>query len=195
MWRVARVGAGGQRRPGRPGTVVSAADVRGGWGGRNAGYAADSGLVGVGATQFSATEIRSLATLLDGRARDERVRIVVTCGRAVFEQATQAGDVARLSAFGVQIVQDTCWCMLGEPIVPPDTRTIMTNSGKYAHYAPGLVGRGLRFGRLADCVPAPRPGAVPKAAPACLQPAAPRHSDSALPAPTPAVPRVGCLAA
>jgi predicted aconitase len=44
--------------------------------------------------------------------------------------------------------------MLGEPIVPRDARNVMTNSGKYAHYAPGLVGRSARFGSLADCVDA-----------------------------------------
>jgi hypothetical protein len=27
----------------------------------------------------------------------------------------------------------------------------MTNSGKYAHYAPGLTGRAVHFGSLADC--------------------------------------------
>ena len=42
--------------------------------------------------------------------------------------------------------------MLTEPVIPPAARVIMTNSGKYAHYAPGLVGREMRFGSLADCV-------------------------------------------
>jgi hypothetical protein len=44
--------------------------------------------------------------------------------------------------------------MLGEPIVPPNARNVMTNSGKYAHYAPGLTGRSARFGSLVDCVDA-----------------------------------------
>jgi predicted aconitase len=44
--------------------------------------------------------------------------------------------------------------MLGEPVVPPDARNVMTNSGKYAHYAPGLVGRSARFGSLEACVDA-----------------------------------------
>ncbi len=30
----------------------------------------------------------------------------------------------------------------------------MTNSGKYAHYGPGLTGRTMRFGSLAACVEA-----------------------------------------
>jgi cis-L-3-hydroxyproline dehydratase len=50
--------------------------------------------------------------------------------------------------------------MLGEPIVPPNTRTLMTNSAKYAHYAPGLVGRGVQFGGMAACVDAAAGGEV-----------------------------------
>jgi len=34
----------------------------------------------------------------------------------------------------------------------------MTNSGKYAHYAPGLSNRTVRFGSLADCVLTARTG-------------------------------------
>ena len=78
----------------------------------------------------------------------------MTCGRAIHQQAAQAGHVATLERFGVGLVTDTCWCMLGEPVVPPGSRTLMTNSGKYAHYAPGLVGRQVHFGNLAACVEA-----------------------------------------
>lgn len=42
--------------------------------------------------------------------------------------------------------------MVGEPVIPPAARTLMTNSGKYAHYAPGLVGRSVHFASLAECV-------------------------------------------
>jgi predicted aconitase len=93
---------------------------------------------------------------------------VVTCGRTVYQQAREAGFVAALEAFGAQLLTDTCWCMLGEPIVPRDARNVMTNSGKYAHYAPGLVGRSARFGSLADCVDAACEGHVAGALPGWL---------------------------
>jgi hypothetical protein len=38
----------------------------------------------------------------------------------------------------------------------------MTNSGKYAHYGPGLSGRAVRFGGLADCVAAALTGEAPE---------------------------------
>jgi predicted aconitase len=92
----------------------------------------------------------------------------VTCGRAVHEAASRAGHIEEAEAFGVQFVTDTCWCMLGEPVIPPAVRTLMTNSGKYAHYAPGLVGRGVRFGGMAACVEAACSGKAQQEAPAWL---------------------------
>jgi predicted aconitase len=44
----------------------------------------------------------------------------------------------------------------------------MTNSGKYAHYGPGLSGRAVRFGSLADCVESALTGRVASRLPAWL---------------------------
>lgn len=109
-------------------------------------------LVALGNPHCSLSECARLAALCQGRRRHADTAVIVTLGRAVFEQATRAGYVATLQAFGVQFVTDTCWCMLGEPVLPPATRTLMTNSAKYAHYAPGLSGRAVHFGSLAACI-------------------------------------------
>jgi len=45
----------------------------------------------------------------------------------------------------------------------------MTNSGKYAHYGPALVKRGIHFGTMAACVEAACTGKHVAAAPAWLQ--------------------------
>jgi hypothetical protein len=64
--------------------------------------------------------------------------------------------------------------MLGEPVVPVTARTLMTNSGKYAHYAPGLVGRQVHFASLAECVATACSGAASGQLPAWLtRPAVP----------------------
>ena len=55
--------------------------------------------------------------------------------------------------------------MLAEPVVPPAAVTLVTNSAKFAHYAPGLVGREVRFASLEACVAAAVTGRVPRAAP------------------------------
>ena len=48
-----------------------------------------------------------------------------------------------------------------EPVFPPAARSVITNSGKYAHYGPGLSGRALRFGSMADCAQAAATGRAP----------------------------------
>ena len=111
-------------------------------------------LVSLGNPHFSATELVALAALCHGKTRHAQVPLVVTCGRAEMAKAEASGAVAALNAFGVTLVNDTCWCMVTEPIIPVDALTIMTNSGKYAHYGPGLTGRTMRFGSLAACVEA-----------------------------------------
>jgi predicted aconitase/predicted aconitase with swiveling domain len=125
-------------------------------------------LVALGNPHFSETECHSLAELLKGQQRHTNTAIVLTLGRAVSAKAERNGDLAVLAAFGVNVITDTCWCMLEEPVVPLTARVIMTNSGKYAHYAPGLTGRQVHFGSLADCVEAACTGKASGQLPAWL---------------------------
>ena len=134
----------------------------------NTAASPEVGLVSLGNPHFSLSECARLAALVRGRTKSADVAVIVTCGRAVHEEARQAGHVAEAEAFGVQFVTDTCWCMLSEPVIPPAVRTLMTNSGKYAHYAPGLVGRGVRFGSMAECIEAACSGKAQESLPAWL---------------------------
>ena len=129
-------------------------------------------VVSLGNPHFSLSEFAQLARLCQGRKRHPDVVLAITCGRAVLEQARAAGHVGVLEAFGAVIVSDTCWCMLGEPVIPPAARNLMTNSGKYAHYAPGLVGRKVHFASLAECVDAACSATASGRLPPWLQPAA-----------------------
>jgi predicted aconitase/predicted aconitase with swiveling domain len=143
--------------------------LRQGWQALNSSDALDIGLVSLGSPHVSLAECAHLAELVPGRTRAPEVSIVVTCGREVHEAAARAGYVAPSEAFGVRFVTDTCWCMLGEPVVPPHVQTLMTNSAKYAHYAPGLVGRLVRFGSLGDCIEAACTGRAEPALPVWLR--------------------------
>ena len=129
-------------------------------------------VVSLGNPHFSLSEFAHLARLCQGRKRHPDVVLAITCGRAVLEQARAAGHVGVLEAFGAVIVSDTCWCMLGELVIPPAARNLMTNSGKYAHYAPGLVGRKVHFASLAECVDAACSATASGRLPQWLQPAA-----------------------
>ncbi|BBP59068.1 aconitase family protein [Pseudomonas sp. St316] len=127
-------------------------------------------VVSLGNPHFSLSEFATLASLCAGRVKHPYVVLAITCGRTVLEQARKAGYLAAIETFGAVLVTDTCWCMLGEPVIPPHATTLMTNSGKYAHYAPGLVGRGVHFAALAECVEAACTAATAGQPPAWLLP-------------------------
>lgn len=152
---------------------VTLVDLHRSWDELNSADEAAIGLVALGNPHFSLSEFARLATLCRGLSKHPDVSLVVTCGRAILEQARAAGHIAVLEAFGATLVTDTCWCMLGEPVVPTGCRTLMTNSGKYAHYAPGLVGRSVHFASLAECVDAACSGQASGRLPHWLQPASP----------------------
>ncbi|WP_028238778.1 cis-3-hydroxy-L-proline dehydratase [Stutzerimonas azotifigens] len=148
--------------------TIDAAQLLAAWEELNSAEEPEVGLVALGNPHFSLTELARLASLCRGRSRHPEVALVVTCGREIHAQARAAGLLETLSAFGVEVLTDTCWCMLTEPVVPTTARTLMTNSGKYAHYAPGLVGRRVRFGSLAACVEAACSGRADAGLPAWL---------------------------
>jgi predicted aconitase len=70
----------------------------------------------------------------------------------------------------VTVLPDLCWCSISEPVFPPAAKTVLTNSGKYAHYGPGLSGRTVRFGSIRDCAEAAATGRAPCRLPQWLVP-------------------------
>lgn len=107
-------------------------------------------LVLLGSPHFSIDEFRQLAPLVRGRRKAESVEFLVTTSRIMRTLAADTGMLRDLEAFGGRLTVDTC--VLATPMLPPSIRTIMTNSGKYAYYVPGLLGRRVMYGSLADCV-------------------------------------------
>jgi cis-L-3-hydroxyproline dehydratase len=107
-------------------------------------------MVILGSPHFSLAEFSQLAPLVAGLHAHPRVRFLVTSSRLMKEQADKAGVLAPLVSFGAQITLDTC--ILASPMLPPEIKTLMTNSAKYAYYAPSLLNTRVTFGSLADCV-------------------------------------------
>lgn len=139
---------------------VSREDLATTWAELNIARTPDVDLVALGNPHFSVTEIAALARLCAGRRKAEGVRLVVTCGREVFGQAEAAGFIDAVRAFGGEVLNDTCWCFIGAPVVPAMVRNIATNSGKYAHYGPPAVGKPFHFASLARCVEAACTGRI-----------------------------------
>jgi hypothetical protein len=108
-------------------------------------------LVAIGSPHASLSECQNFVKFFDDKSCSPNVKTIITIGRDVLSQVIEEGILEKLKRAGVQVISDICWCSITEPIFPHNTSVIMTNSGKYAHYANGLTGRKTRFGSLEDC--------------------------------------------
>jgi predicted aconitase len=109
-------------------------------------HGAEIGAVSVGTPHASQTELRRLADLV-GESRP-RVPFYVNTGRA---QIAAIGSVAHaLADAGITIVTDTCTYIT--PILHDVEGPVMTDSGKWAWYAPSNLGFDVALGSVEECV-------------------------------------------
>lgn len=147
--------------------VITREDLAAGWRKLSEGPA-DVDLVAIGSPHASLDECREFAARLDGRSVAARLSVIITAGREVVAAAEVDGTLARLARSGVAIIPDLCWCSITRPVFPEQAKVVLTNSGKYAHYGPGLSGCAVRLGTLDDCIEAALTGAAPARLPAWL---------------------------
>jgi predicted aconitase len=126
-------------------------------------------LIAIGSPHASVGECELLARLFKGRHCAADTTCIVTLGRSVYAQLEKRDIVAQLQSAGVTLICDMCWCSMTEPVFPVEAKTLMTNSGKYAHYAAGLTGRQVRFGSVGDCVEAAITGVASSSLPLWLR--------------------------
>ena len=126
-------------------------------------------LVAIGSPHASFEEVKKISRYFSGRKCHSNTSMIITVGRHTLALLKQAKIYHTLIQSGVQVVADICWCSITEPVLPPQARHIITNSGKYAHYAYGLSGRHARLASLRDCVEAAVSGIAPKTPPSWLK--------------------------
>ena len=108
-------------------------------------------VVALGSPHFSPREFAELVPLVERRPPAASVEFVVCTNRVSLDFLERRGDLERLRDLGVRVVVDTC--VVVAPILrTPSGGVLMTNSGKFAHYAPGNVGFDVVFGSLSECV-------------------------------------------
>ncbi|TCN23190.1 aconitase X [Sinorhizobium americanum] len=112
--------------------------------------------VSLGTPHFSLAEFEGLMPLIDG-ARPA-IDVYINTHRAVLEELHRRGWEERLREAGVTLVIDTCTYVTA--VMRDLSGAVMTNSGKWAYYAPGNIGVDVAFGSLADCVASARAGKV-----------------------------------
>ncbi|MER7245165.1 aconitase X catalytic domain-containing protein [Kribbella sp. NPDC000426] len=112
--------------------------------------------VSVGTPHASYAECVRLAQLLkDGPPL--KVPFYLSTNRHTRERLLGA-ELEILENAGVTVVVDTCTYVTA--ILSPDWKNVMTNSGKWAHYAPGNINVNAVLGSLAECVASARAGQV-----------------------------------
>jgi predicted aconitase len=105
--------------------------------------------VAIGSPHLSLDEFTRLESLLQGRT--VAVPIYACTGRHVLAELDAQGRRTALESHGVVIIADTC--IVVTPILPAKPGAVlMTNSGKFAHYAPSNTGYAVLYASLADCV-------------------------------------------
>jgi predicted aconitase len=129
---------------------LTMADLRAAWDELTTSEGAHLDMVVLGSPHFSLQEFAQLAPLLEGKTKHPKVKFLVTSSRAMAAFAEKGGYLQSLKDFGASVTLDTC--ILTTPMLSPEIKIIMTNSPKYAYYAPGLLDTEVVFGSLKDCV-------------------------------------------
>jgi predicted aconitase len=104
--------------------------------------------VSIGTPHFSVAEFESFLPLLDGSRA--RVDFYISTNRAVLQEVERRGWLDAVQGAGVKVVVDTCTYVT--PIIDHHDGMIMTNSAKWAYYAPGNLGVDVFFGSTEECV-------------------------------------------
>jgi predicted aconitase len=102
--------------------------------------------VSLGAPHYSSAELDTVVRCLNGRS--VRIPTYVNTSR---DQIEPNPNLARdLAALGVTVVTDTCTYIT--PILDRRIKVVMTDSSKWAHYAPGNLGVSVVFAPLDRCL-------------------------------------------
>ncbi|GLS40997.1 hypothetical protein GCM10010869_65940 [Mesorhizobium tianshanense] len=118
--------------------------------------------VSLGTPHFSHDEWMRLLPLLRKVAPGRGIPIYVNTGRATLTRLQDEGVLAGMEVFGLIPVADTCTYVTA--ILERLDGVVMTNSGKWAHYAPGNIGVSVAFGDMTDCIRSAAAGHVVRGA-------------------------------
>jgi len=114
------------------------------------GSGVELGAVSVGTPHYSVAEIGRVVELIAGRRVAAGVGFYLSTGRHILTEARLRGWEGALTDAGVTIVTDTCTYVT--PVMDEVRGVAMTDSAKWAYYAPGNLGLDVVFGSVEDCV-------------------------------------------
>lgn len=123
--------------------------------------------VSIGTPHFSLGEFERLAPLLEQTELTAGVAVYISTGRHVLAELERRDRLRSFQRAGVQLVLDTCTYVTPILDLEPGA-TVMTNSAKWAWYAPANLGVRVVFGTAADCLRSAAAGRVLREIPAWL---------------------------
>ena len=103
-----------------------------------------------GTPHFSYQEFLHLAARVKGRKARQGVEVLVSTSREIAAQLNTADWSEYLWEFGVKIMVDTCSYLT--PVALDGDGIVVTNSAKWAHYAPGNISRRSALMSLERCI-------------------------------------------
>jgi len=115
------------------------------------------GAVSLGTPHASLGELERLSAIVGGRRVAPGVEAFVATGRDVLSQAQGRGWVEVIERAGFRILTDTCTYVT--PVIQ-SPGPVMTDSAKWAYYAPGNLGVPVVFGSIEECVRSAASGRV-----------------------------------
>lgn len=108
------------------------------------------GAVCLGTPHYGVIEFARLTGVLGGRSFADTVAVYVNTSREVWHEVQLRGWARTLEAAGVRVVTDTCTYIT--PVMEPFEGLAVTDSAKWAHYAPGNIEVEAALLGLEDCV-------------------------------------------
>ncbi len=112
----------------------------------------------LGTPHFSITEFEKLTPLLENVRVHPSVKFYVSTNRQVLAELKERGWLPSYQRAGVTLVADTCTYFA--PVMEGCAGAVMTNSAKWAYYAPGGLGAQVIFASLEECVRSAAAGKV-----------------------------------
>jgi predicted aconitase len=114
--------------------------------------------VALGTPHLSISGFAQLIDLLEGVVIHDTIEFYVSTARETLEAVSLRGWLTTLERAGITLVTDTCTYVT--PIIRQVDGVVMTDSGKWAWYAPGNIGVDVVFGSMAECVRSAEAGRV-----------------------------------
>ena len=114
--------------------------------------------VSLGTPHFSVREFERLRAALADTPGPVRVEFAVSTSRGVLGEITERGWHDDLAAAGVTVVTDTCTYV--SQILRKPAGITMTNSAKWAFYAPANLDARVVYGTMRECVASAKAGRV-----------------------------------